>query len=137
VAVFGQLGDGAIVTGSGLEYQVLFWPEPTGYANATNFLTDTEYEQHIHYDAVSTPISELALITDGLQRIALDFSQRTPYVDFFRPLFRTLSEVTNPGDLKDPIRNFLDSQKVNERTDDDKTLVIACRHSSHVASPTA
>ena len=53
--------------------------------------------------------------------------QRVPHLAFFRPLFRDLRGSTDPESLRDSFRSFLDSSRVNERTDDDKTLMLAMR----------
>src|SRR5262249_28721099 len=84
-AAFAQLGDGAIVIGQGQDHQVMFWPEPAEYANATDFLTDDAYADLIRFETVTDPILEVAAFTDGLQRLALDFTARTAYPGFFRP----------------------------------------------------
>jgi hypothetical protein len=126
-AAFAQLGDGAIVLGQGQDYRVAFWPEPAEYANATDFLTDDSFGDLIRFETVTDSIAELAAFTDGLQRLALDFAARTAYPGFFRPLFSELRAAANPESLVEPLRSFLDSDRVNERTDDDKTLVLAVR----------
>jgi hypothetical protein len=122
-AAFMQLGDGAIVLGDGSGY----WPEPAGYANTTDFLTDNRFAEVIQFTLVDTPIVELAVLTDGLQRLALDFSARTPHLPFFRPLFSRLVSEPAPESLLEPFRAFLDSAVVNAKTDDDKSLVLAVR----------
>ena len=126
-ATFAQLGDGAIVVGCGADYRAVFWPEPAEYANATDFLTDDRFADFIRFETTADPIVELAAFTDGLQRLALDFTARVPYPAFFRPLFHELRTAADPESLVEPFREFLDSDRVNERTDDDKTLVIAVR----------
>jgi hypothetical protein len=126
-AAFAQLGDGAIVLGGEPEYRTVFWPEPSEYANSTDFLTDERFADAIHFTTVSTPVSELAILTDGLQRLALDFATRKPHPGFFRPLFGRLRSVDNTEELYEPFRGFLDSPQVNARTDDDKTLILATR----------
>lgn len=127
-AAFAQLGDGAIVLGLGHDYRVAFWPEPAEYANATDFLTDDSFGDLLRFEAVTDSIVEVAAFTDGLQRLALDFTARTAYPGFFRPLFNELRTAANPESLVEPFRTFLDSDRVNQRTDDDKTLVLAVRH---------
>jgi hypothetical protein len=126
-ATFAQVGDGAIVYDDGAGYQTAFWPEPTEYANATDFLTDDRFGTALRFAAIPRPIRELAVLTDGLQRLALDFAARRPHPAFFQPLFRQLHAATDPESLAEPFRAFLDSPRVNERTDDDKTLVLAVR----------
>jgi hypothetical protein len=127
-AAFAQLGDGAIVVGQGPDYRVVFWPEPSEYANATDFLTDDSFRDLIRFETVTDSIAEVAAFTDGLQRLALDFTARTAFSAFFGPLFSELRTTVNPELLVEPFRAFLDSNRVNDRTDDDKTLVLAVRH---------
>ena len=126
-AATAQLGDGGIVFGDGQDYRVAFWPEPVEYANATDFLTDDQFADAVRFETTTTPVSEIALLTDGLQRLALDFTTKTPHTAFFAPLFKEVRTASDPSSLAEPFRAFLDSPRVNERTDDDKTLVIAVR----------
>ena len=126
-AAFAQLGDGAIVIKDGDSYQTVFWPEPSEYANATDFLTDDQFANALHFTTTTGPIHEIAVLTDGLQRLALDFTARTPYPAFFRPFFRRLQAEPDSEPLFEPFRAFLDSTAVNAKTDDDKTLVLAVR----------
>ncbi len=126
-AAFAQIGDGAVVVGDAGNYRVAFWPEPQEYANCTDFLTDEKFRNTIHFETRSEAISELAAFTDGLQRLALDFETKEAFPGFFAPLFRPMRNNQSTDSLVEPFRNFLNSERVNERTDDDKTLVIACR----------
>lgn len=128
-AAFGQIGDGAIVIGEDTGFRAVFWPEPTEYANATDFLTEDRFEDSILFEAVATPISELAVLTDGLQRLALDFAARGPHPAFFQPLFAKLRTAAGQDSLAARFRSFLDSPRINDRSDDDKTLVFAVRTS--------
>ncbi len=126
-ATFAQLGDGGIVVGNGEDDRAVFWPEPVEYANATDFLTDDRFADYLRFEMTGDPIVEVAAFTDGLQRLALDFFTRTPHAGFFRPIFNKLRTTPEPESLAEPFRTFLDSERVNERTDDDKTLVLAVR----------
>jgi hypothetical protein len=118
-----QVGDGAAVLGG----RVVFWPDPAEYANATDFLTDDRFPAAVRFEPVDEPVAEVAAFTDGLQRLALDFAARTPHPGFFAPLFAALRAAADPDALREPFRAFLDSDRVNARTDDDKTLVLAVR----------
>jgi hypothetical protein len=128
-AVFAQLGDGAIVVGDGVGFRTVFWPEPAEYANCTDFLTDEHFAEKLLFEVSHDSISQLAVLTDGLQRLALDFTTRSPHAPFFRPLFRELQSAAVPEPLFEPFRAFLSSERVNSKTDDDKTLVLAVRRS--------
>lgn len=127
-AAFAQIGDGAIVIGREQDHRTVFWPEPTEYANATDFLTDEVFADRIRFEAITEPVVEVAALTDGLQRLALDYTARTAHPAFFRPLFNVLRTTADPESLVEPFRKFLDSDRVNERTDDDKTLVLGVWH---------
>lgn len=126
-AALAQLGDGAIVYSHKEDIKIAFWPESGEYANATDFLTDESFDRLIQVQILSEPISQIAIITDGLQRLALDFATRTAFPGFFVPLFRDVHDASDAESLRIPLREFLESRRVNQRTDDDKTLVLAVR----------
>ncbi len=97
--IFFQIGDGAVVTGSGKEYQTIFWPEQGEYANTTYFVTDENYRDHLHISHTESP-DEIALFTDGLQTLVLSFALKKAHAGFFRPLFEALrntGETSLPG----------------------------------------
>jgi hypothetical protein len=125
-AVYFQVGDGFAVQAVGGEWQAVFWPEAGEYANETHFVTDADAESALLFARHDTPPVALALLTDGLQRLALDFVARRPFAPFFDPLCRHLRSG-DPVTLGEPLRAFLDSERVNARTDDDKTLLLAVR----------
>jgi Protein phosphatase 2C len=134
--VFLQIGDGVIVCDSEEGYQYAFWPDSGEYANTTRFLTDADYERHLRSDILEKPVAEIALLTDGLQMLALDFAARRVHGGFFRPMFETLGATNDVGPLRASLAGFLDSKRVNDRTDDDKTLFLATRRApmSHASS---
>jgi hypothetical protein len=126
-AAFAQVGDGAAVVPDKDGYAAVFWPALAEYANVTDFLTDEGIEDHIVGETLTARIDELAVFSDGLQRLALDYATRRGHAGFFAPLFTTLRDHSAPEQLAEPLRGFLDSPQVNARTDDDKTLVLATR----------
>src|SRR5262249_55721179 len=109
-------------------YELAFWPDNGEYANTTRFLTDDDYRDHLRIEVVDRSISELAALTDGLQMLALDFVMMRAHDRFFAPLFRTVRNGPGVDTLRDSLLNFMDSKRVNDRTDDDKTLVLATRN---------
>jgi len=129
-AVFAQIGDGAIVAQLSGVYGPVFWPQSGEYSNTTNFLTDKNCRDNIMVSVVSGQVDELAVFTDGIERLALQMNEQCVHVPFFDPLFATLRGIDNADKLFEPLRQFLDSPPVNERTDDDKTLVLATRRFS-------
>jgi len=126
---FFQIGDGAIVVSSGCTQGVVFWPDSGPYANMTYFVTEEDALAHLHVSVTSARIDEIALLSDGIQRLALSFEQRTPHTPFFEPMLKALRK-RGPGECETfdgQLARFLNSHHINERTDDDKTLVLATR----------
>jgi len=77
-------------------------------------------------------LSEVALFTDGLQNLVLDYKENSPHSPFFDHMLTPLRS-TGAGEqqgLSSALEDFLKSPRVNERTDDDKTLLLASRESS-------
>lgn len=125
---YAQIGDGVIVFDGETGYELAFWPDNGEYANATRFLTDEDYRDHLHIEIVPRQVDEIALLTDGLQMLALDFAQARVHSPFFTPLFRTLRNGPDEATLRASLLGFMDSRRVNDKTDDDKTLLIATRN---------
>jgi hypothetical protein len=125
---FFQIGDGAIIVRRGGVYGVVFWPQSGEYANTTNFLTADDFQQWLAFSAASGGCSDIALLTDGLERLALRFDSQTPHVPFFDPLFRALRAANDVTNLNEGLRQFLASESVQTRSNDDKTLILASRH---------
>jgi hypothetical protein len=129
---FFQIGDGAIVIGVEGKYDPIFWPMTGEYANSTYFITDISAVEQLQFKAIKGRlIEDIALMSDGLQGLALNFATRTAYPPFFNPMFTRLAEESNPGEseiLSASLQKFLESKLVCDRTDDDKTLILStCR----------
>jgi hypothetical protein len=126
-AAFIQLGDGGIVILEDGTYKPVFWPQNGEYVNLTNFITDEESREAILFDARCGRIDQVALFTDGIQMVTLDFAAKAAHAPFFSPLFSGLLKSESDDQLKEPLRGFLGSPRISERTDDDRTLVLAAR----------
>lgn len=131
-AVFFQIGDGAIVASSGNAQGVVFWPDSGPYANMTFFVTEKDAFAHLHILITNAYIEEVALFSDGIQRLALSFEQCTPHTPFFEPMLKVLrkQKQVECETLDAQLAGFLNSSQINERTDDDKTLVLATRRAA-------
>jgi hypothetical protein len=126
-----QIGDGAIVyspEASG-EYSLAFWPDRGEYENTTYFATQATFIEQLNFALIEGQISEVALLSDGLQRLALNYQTQRPHQQFFRGFFPTIkkTKISNLSRLEQQLSEYLDSPKINDRTDDDKTLVLAVR----------
>lgn len=132
LAVFVQVGDGAICTTSAKEpevYRCVFWPQRGEYANTTNFATELSVE--FAYLRVDRCVEEVALFTDGIQHLALHYATSTAFQPFFQAMFRPLRQPKSGylKELSQSLALFLGSARVRSRTDDDVTLLLASRRS--------
>lgn len=135
--VYFQIGDGAIVVlpkDSPAGYRCIFWPQRGEYANTTFFATDKyALDRNLRFKrsiSKEDEIINIVLFTDGIQHLVLHYESRTPYAGFFKPLFKALNSLSDKGteEINSLLEKFLSSEKINNRTDDDKTLIIAARH---------
>lgn len=126
-ALFSHIGDGVIVYGEEDVYKTPFWPQQGEYANTTYFLTGSDFEDQIAFEGIDRQIDEVAILTDGLQPLALHYASRSVHSPFFRPMFTALRDAGDLDELREPLKAFMNSPAVNSRTDDDKTLVLATR----------
>ena len=124
--VLGQVGDGVLVarTPTG-DLHTLTQPQRGQYANETLFLTMPGALQQAYFQIIELELAGLALMSDGLSRLALQLPGYTPHAPFFHPLW-TFTAQAEPGELANrELAAFLASERVCARTDDDKSLVIA------------
>jgi hypothetical protein len=123
---FVQIGDGAIVVAREASLTPVFWPDSGEYINTTRFLTDEDATVHIHSTTLEEPVDRLAMFTDGLQQLALSFVTRTAHQPFFEPMLDALAKH-DAAALEIELQRYLNSDPINMRTDDDKTLLLALR----------
>lgn len=132
-AVFAQIGDGAIVVDSPEEQDVYnweFWPQQGEYENTTFFATEGRAFQTLQFSIHhGRTCNEVAMFTDGLQRLALHYQTQSAHSPFFRPFFSSLRKISDQtsGQYIASLETFLNSKQINDRTDDDKTLILATR----------
>jgi len=122
----GQIGDGVVVAHmeDGQLFTVIH-PQRGEYANETYFLTMTNAIQYMEIHVIQMASQSLAVMTDGILRLALTLPSYEPYAPFFYPLFAFVAEEDDLGQAQTTLAAFLSSQRVCDCTDDDKTLVLA------------
>lgn len=127
-ACFVQIGDGAIVIkGEDDEYSYMFVPQNGQYANQTFFITDEKAVERFQFEYIEKPINQIAMFSDGIQNLVLDVQNFTVNQNFFSEWFNWLSEIKDQNIGKKILEDYLNSPKINERTNDDKTLILAVR----------
>jgi hypothetical protein len=124
----GQIGDGAVV---GIDQDgVMFTAtrlQRGEYANETHFITQNDALEQVVISVRAHVLRGVAVMSDGLIRLALKMPSQDPHEPFFQPLFRFVSALDEVQDAAGQLAAFMSSERVNSRTDDDKTLVLAVR----------
>jgi Protein phosphatase 2C len=131
-AAFIQVGDGAIVVSHGDDdgWSYVFWPQHGEFANTTNFIQSPDIDSVLAFELAPRRIDELAIFSDGIENLVLDKASRSVHQSFFQEMIQPVrkTEVTGlDGELSQGLRRYLASPLICERTDDDKTLVLASR----------
>lgn len=123
-----QVGDGAVVLRDPQGDLSSFSAPHTGeYWNETRFVTDTLEPEDACFQWIEQRVSHIALFSDGLQNVALQQPEGIPHPPFFTPLFQFVAHVEDQESAKEQLAHFLGSPRLQERADDDLTLVLATR----------
>ena len=130
-AVFYQVGDGGAVfstCGKPESYRFGIEPEDAEYVNMTNFITDETASESLRFVLIEEAIEDLILFSDGIYAVAVDYQKNKPHEPFLMPMIAPLRNGNSINGLNEKLENFLSSPKLNEKTDDDKTIILASRH---------
>jgi hypothetical protein len=131
-----QIGDGVIVVNDGGDgWCWVFWPQRGEYANTTHFLTDEDAAERLQVEAFSGNVTDVALLTDGLEPLVLHYASGSVHEPFFDGVFRPLLDADGANEinyLSASLERFLSSERIGSRTDDDVSLILAtCRQQDH------
>jgi hypothetical protein len=128
-----QIGDGAVVVRVGGELKCLTEQLDREYVNEATFLVESTAINDAHVvDIAASKIDCVAIMSDGVQHLAVRYPSNEPFNEFFNPIFQYalshghLSEADRGAELD----SLLSSEGVNSLTDDDKTLLLAVRELS-------
>jgi len=121
-----QVGDGYVVAqdASG-SVRTVSGADGGEYLNETTFLTTAGALDGLRAECVEIAPVHLALLTDGLQMLAMRIPGREPHRPFFDPLFRLSAGDDGSGAADQALASFLAGPRVSARTDDDLTIVLA------------
>jgi hypothetical protein len=131
-AVFMQVGDGAIVFwGRGEDdWCLMAWPQHGEYINTTCFLTDSVARANFEFCSTKQPVDEIAVFTDGIEALVLHYATQSVHSPFFDGVFPAVRALVEPGfsaEMSSKLAAYLGSNAISDRTDDDKTLLLASR----------
>jgi hypothetical protein len=123
--VTAHVGDGAVVLASDPD-QLITLSAPTNgtYANETDLLGGSGCIDATVTTLALAPPCRVALLSDGIQRLALATPGLMPHPGLFKPLFAFL-EKNDESETQTALTALLQSDLVAARSDDDLTLVLA------------
>lgn len=128
-AAFAQIGDGVIITSSrGQDWSCVFWPMRGEYANTTYFVTDDDALDNVQFESRVGAVEEVAVLTDGLEPLVLEYAHKRAFQPFFARIFKPLRASKAYGDdksLSEQLCAYLKSPGITAKADDDLTLVLA------------
>lgn len=121
-----QVGDGFIVAQVDSEnLQLLFKPDKGEFANETTSVTSSNVFHETKVVLSLNSYSFICLSTDGIENISLIKRENwKPFDKFFSPLQRHMESGESLERKKEDLEKFLNSEKLNQKTDDDKTLLL-------------
>ncbi len=129
-AAFYQVGDGGIVISTNAEtpdYRFALAPAETLYVNMTDFITDETALERLRFEFLEREIEDLIVFSDGIFPVAVNFQTNEPHAPFLAPMIAPLRRGAKGESLNEKLHDFLASSKMSEKTDDDKTIILASR----------
>ncbi len=121
-----QVGDGLAVASDRAGNMIALTAAQRGeYINETTFLVSPHALDTAQVTLWRGAVSNIAVFSDGLQMLAVNMNDGSPYVPFFSPLFQFIADVEDENEAKEQLAMFLRSPRITERTDDDLTLLLA------------
>lgn len=124
-----HVGDGAAVIDGPDGWEVASWPAGGEYAGTTYFVTDDPVPR-LRITVLERPTAAIALFSDGIETLVLDPAERRPADRWFELMFAMLrgsDEAGRDRKLCRMLRWYLRRPELDERTDDDKSLLLAIR----------
>lgn len=121
-----QVGDGFIVTQAQQmnSFDLLFEPSKGEYINETVFVTSDHAVEHMQVAVRPDHHPFVCAATDGLEKVAIRFQDWQAFAPFFKPFLECLRSIPNADERQTYLETFLESDRLNAKTDDDKTLLL-------------
>ncbi|MBU1143838.1 MAG: protein phosphatase 2C domain-containing protein [Firmicutes bacterium] len=122
---YGQVGDCAAIGKIGDSYEVIAKQQRGEYANATFSICNLESIENGIYEKCDKFYPMVSLMSDGIESISISAKDKTVSHLFYDPFFKVFShENYNQEEVQKSLERFLASERINKKTDDDKTLLF-------------
>lgn len=120
-----QVGDGiAVVQDREGNITGVTKPDSGEHVNETTFLNSRSDLKHVQFSVWRGGLTHVAILSDGLQRLALNMPSGVPHPPYFAPLFKFVSNTPESTQAQQQLQTFLASPRVTDNTTDDLTLVL-------------
>ncbi len=120
-----QVGDGiAVIQDGDANIIGVTTPESGEHVNATVFLNSRRDLKHAQFNVWRGNPTHVAIMSDGLQRLALQMPSGVPHNPFFTPLFNFVSNTPESKQAQEQLEQFMGAPRVTDSTTDDLTLVL-------------
>lgn len=125
----GHIGDGAVVMlDADGNVKMASPPQESEYVNEVMPLTSEGALEQVRYNVYQRSPKAVAVLTDGLQHLSISTATGEPYEGFFAPFFEAVSGNMLEAEVAHKsLEEFLASERVARKVDDDKTLVLVGR----------
>jgi hypothetical protein len=121
-----MVGDGMMVVEDMRgEFSCVFELPKREYANQVVAITSPHGPDALQIVSKEGPAKTVSILTDGLLRLSCDIRKNVPHTPFFQAMTSLLKKVPEPTKASQELQTLLSHPSINERTDDDKTLVMA------------
>jgi hypothetical protein len=133
-----HIGDGAVVgIESATQVRTLSAPDNGEFINVTVPLTSSDYVQHLRYSNGNDALYGIALLSDGVQPMCINYRTGAAYPGFFTPLISWLASMPedNLATASTVLHSLLDSDKLRQKSDDDMTFVMVLKLHAPSESP--
>jgi hypothetical protein len=122
---YGQVGDCSLIGKTDAGYLVLAKQQRGEYANATfSICNEASIEQGL-FEKIDGFYESVALMSDGIESISVSAKDQTVSKLFYDPFFNVFDhENFNQKDVESSLIRFLSSERISNKTDDDKTLLF-------------
>jgi Protein phosphatase 2C len=130
-----QCGDGLIVIRphASQNYQLIFQPQKGEYKNEYVPITSASAYQYMQVKVIAEPIDFICAATDGLEHFSLIKSKQwKAYDKFFEPVeTQIMRSPKTELEKKKIVSDWLKSDDINQRTDDDKTVLLCIQNGNN------
>lgn len=121
-----MVGDGMmVVEDMHGQFSCVFALPKREYANQVVAITSAHGPDALQITCKEGPAKTVSILTDGLLRLSCDVRKNIPHTPFFQAMTSLLRKVPEPTKASQELQTLLNHPSINERTDDDKTLVMA------------